>query len=109
MTDHLSIAWLILGMFVVTFPVRFIPLFIFNRIAIPQWAKIWLSYVPLALFSAFVTQIYAEPINAFHFWDKIPLIISGITTLGVTVKTKSLGWGMSLGFFVFVIAVYFLK
>lgn len=104
MTENLQLIWIILGMFSVTYPVRFIPLFIFNRITIPQWTKIWLSYVPLALFSAFVTQIYFDFISKNTlFFGKIPMIIAGLLTLGITVKTRSLGVGMGIGFGIFVI------
>ena len=97
----------IVGMFAVTFPVRFIPLVYFNRIDIPRAVKIWLGYVPLALFAAFLTQIIlGDSVESFELTEKIPLLISCTFTLLVTLKTRSIGFGMALGFLSYIGLTY---
>lgn len=99
-----QIIMIIFGMFAVTFPVRFIPLISTNRIQIPKIVKIWLGYVPLALFAGLLTQIVVGgSIESFELTARLPLILSIIFTIGVTIKTKSIGWGMSVGFICFII------
>lgn len=93
---------IILGMFAVTFPVRFIPLVCFNRSRVPRVVKVWLGYVPLAIFAALLTQILVGgEIENFLFQKNLPLLISCLATILITVKTRSIGWGMGLGFAIF--------
>ena len=94
---------MILGMFVVTYPFRFFPVLIFNRFSIPKNLKIWLSYVPVSVFAALVTQSLFEPLSQFDLGSKLPLILGGAFTIFLTTRTKSLGWGMGIGFIIFLI------
>lgn len=94
--------WSIVGMFAVTFPVRFLPLFVFNRISVPRLVKKWLTAIPIAIYASLITQIFVEPIGKVDLLEQRPLWLASLLTLAITVKTKSIGWGMGLGFGIFV-------
>lgn len=98
----------IFGMFAVTFPVRFVPLVACNRMRIPSVMKIWLGYVPVAIFSALLTQIFYRPgKNIDQFMAEWPLIVSCAVSLVVTMKTRSVGWGVGIGFALFLLLLIF--
>lgn len=89
---------MILAMFLATYSVRFLSLLCFNRLQIPSAMKTWLSFVPIAIFASLVAQILFEPVGKTDWNAKWPLLLSCLATAGVTWKTKSLGWGIGLGF-----------
>jgi len=98
---------IIFGMFAVTFPLRFVPLVACNRMRIPRVLKIWLGYVPIAIFAALLTQIFYRPGKSVdQFIAEWPLIAGCIVSLIVTMKTKSVGWGVGLGFGLFLLLAF---
>ncbi len=101
--DNLELTLIILGMVAVTYPVRFFPLWLFNRIAIPRSFKIWLSFVPVSVFSALVTLSVYDPAQEFIFKSQLPILVGGLISVLTVVKTKSLGWGMGIGYGIFVL------
>ena len=108
MTNEDQLLIVIFGMFAVTYPVRLIPLVLFNRIDVPPIFKTWLSYVPVSIFAALLTQIIAgNSKGSFDLYKELPLLISCIGTILITAKTRSIAWGMGLGFILFIILTYF--
>ncbi len=100
-----TILLIIFAMFAVSFPVRFIPLVYFNRIQVPRMVRTWLSFVPVAIFAALLTQIiFGEYKESTLLVDNLPLWIGILGALLATVKTRSIGWGMGLGFIVYLVA-----
>ena len=96
---------LIFTMFAVTFPVRFFPLVFFNRITVPRVVRTWLSFVPVAIFAALLTQIiFGEYKESTALIDNLPLWIGVLAAILATIKTRSIGWGMGLGFTVYLMA-----
>ena len=88
----------LLCMFAATFPVRYFPMVIFNRIDAPAIVKMWFGYVPIAIFSTLIiTTLFGQDETDAAKLD-IPLVISCLATFIFTLKTKSLGWAMILGF-----------
>ena len=94
---------IIFGMFLVTYPVRFVPLLFSNRVKMPQIIKVWLGYVPTAIFAGLIVQVfYDKQQMVFNVTENIPLILSCLGAILITVRTKSIGWGLGLGFALFV-------
>lgn len=104
-TTHLTA--LILGMFLVTYPSRLLPILLFNRRKPPAWAVEWLRRVPLAIFSALLVQIVAGDTSTLHAlpWA---LLASIVATLLLTFKTRSFGWGVGIGFPLYIVLNLFL-
>ncbi len=98
---------IILGMFIVTYPVRFIPMVFFNRIGLPSIFKTWLSYMPVAIFAALLTQIfYNQSTGQFEIDKQFALLTSCLATIVLTYKTKSIGWGLGFGFGFYLLVTY---
>ncbi len=92
--------WLtILGMAMVTFGVRVLPLTIFNAETLPVWMKRGLRYVPIAVLSAIVTPEYL-PNNGWFDYTVDTHLVAGAAAIGVAWFTRStiltLGVGMTL-------------
>ena len=101
---------IIFAMFAVSFPVRFIPLVYFNRITVPRVVRTWLSFVPVAIFAALLTQIvFGEYKESTTLIDNLPLWIGILGAILVTVKTRSIGWGMGLGFGVYLASCFLMN
>jgi len=99
-----AILLIIFAMFAVSFPVRFLPLVYFNRITVPRVIRTWLGYVPVAIFAALLTQIvFGKYKESTTLIDNLPLWIGILGAILVTVKTRSIGWGMGLGFVVYLL------
>jgi branched-subunit amino acid transport protein len=94
-------------MFLVTYPCRVLPILVFNRRKPPAWAEQWLKRVPLAIFSALLVQIIAGETTAHHAlpWA---LLISLAVTLLLTCKTRSFGWGVGVGFPLYIVLHLFI-
>lgn len=92
--------WIIVGQFLATYPVRLLPLILFNRMETPMRLKRWLSFVPITVFAALITQILWEslhPATDFNW----PLYIGMTVTFLVTIRAKSFAWGLGLGYAVY--------
>ena len=97
---------MILGMFLVTYPVRLIPFALCNRVAVPRIIERWLTYVPVCIFAGLLTQIFIGTKEApVSIKDNIPLLAACCLAVLITLKTKCLGWGMGFGFCVYVLIV----
>jgi branched-subunit amino acid transport protein len=59
----LEVLWLLLGMAIVTFLPRFLPMAFLTRRAIPEKIKIGLDYIPVAILSAIVFSLLFSPSN----------------------------------------------
>lgn len=100
--DNTHLTILILGMFLVTYPCRILPILVFNRRKPPAWAEQWLRRIPLAIFSALLVQIIAGEATTLHTlpWA---LLASIAATLLLTFKTHSFGWGVGIGFPLYIV------
>ena len=59
----LEVFWVLLGMAIVTFLPRFLPMAFLTRRAIPEKMKIGLDYIPVAILSAIVFPLLFSPGN----------------------------------------------
>ena len=104
MIDTSLIITMILGMFLVTYPVRLVPFVLCNRARVPRIVERWLTYVPVCIFAGLLTQIFiGAKESPASVLDQIPLLVSCCLAVLITLKTKCLGWGMGLGFLVYVL------
>lgn len=87
---------------------RIIPMAILKKHPIPHWFKVWLTFVPPAIFGALVfPDIFLTEGHLNLSLHNIPLL----TTLLITplvLKTKSLGVAVLAGGGVFALLEYFL-
>lgn len=87
---------------------RVIPMAIIKKHPIPHWFKVWLNFVPPAIFGALVfPDIFLTQGHVNLSLSNIPLL----TTLLITplvLKTKSLGVAVVAGGGVFALLEYFL-
>lgn len=100
---------LILGMAVVTYLPRVLPMLVLSNRSIPEKVSKWMSFIPVSIFAALIfsdiffweSQFNADPIS------NIKLIPSVIVFL-VAYKTKNLLWSMVLGISAITLMVYML-
>ena len=97
MLSDMKIWILIVGMAIVTYVPRMIPLLIFSKINLPPWLESWLKYIPVGIFSALVfpdifirNQMFSMTINNIE-------LISSILVFAVAFKTRSLGLSVIVG------------
>ena len=81
---------LFLGMALVTYLPRFLPLYVLSRVKIPRLFIVWLSYVPVAVLAALVAPglLMAEG-QFFLSWQNSYLLAS-LPTFIIAVKTKNM-------------------
>lgn len=83
---------------------RVIPMAIIKKHPIPHWFKIWLNFVPPAIFGALVfPDIFLTQGHVNLSLSNIPLLITPLV-----LKTKSLGVAVVAGGGVFALLEYFL-
>src|SRR4030043_306962 len=97
---RVSILILILGMGLVTFIPRFLPMDFLSRRDIPERAKMGLGYIPIAILSAIVF-----PILFFNEGGKVEIqphyLLSAIPVFIFAWKVKNLWGSVLLGMLVF--------
>jgi len=88
---RLEILALILGMALVTFIPRFLPMAFLSRWVIPERVKIGLDYIPIAILSAIVFPIlFFDGQGTFVFQPQF--LLAAISVFAFAWKIKSL-WG----------------
>lgn len=93
---RLRILWLILGMAVVTFLPRFLPLALFSRWSLPERIKRLLHFMPTAIMAAIVFPIlFSSPDGKIAFEPR--LILAALPVFVIAVKTKNLWVSVILG------------
>ena len=95
--------WLILGMAIVTFLPRFLPLAFLTRWAIPERVKVGLEYIPIGILSSIVFPIlFANgegkiEIQPQHLFAAIPIFVFAwkVRSLwGSVVLGMAIYWGL---------------
>lgn len=92
---------LIIGMSLVTYLPRWIPLFILARRNLPSWLIEWLDLIPVAIFSAILLPLLVTTGEPRHIEFLRPELLVAIPTLIFALKTKSLSGTIILGMFLF--------
>jgi len=105
-TDYLL---LVLGMGIVTYLPRWVPLIFLSRFRLPEWLRQWLDFIPAAVLSALilpalVTSGEPRQLNVFQ-----PALLVSIPTLIFAWKTRSLAGTVVVRMFLFWAAGRFLS
>ena len=82
MLSDMKIWILIIGMGIVTYLPRMMPLLIFSKKKLPPWLESWLKYIPVGIFSALVfpdifirNQMFCMTINNIELISPIPITL----------------------------------
>lgn len=83
---------IILGMGLVTYSTRFLPLFLFKNHRLNANILKWMKYVPITILSAIIAPdiFMPEPEGALYISLKNPYLIAAIITTLVAFKIKNL-------------------
>jgi branched-subunit amino acid transport protein len=88
---------IIIGMGIVTYIPRWLPLFFLSRRSLPSWLIDWLGFIPAAILSALILPSLVTIGEPRHFlWIKPDLWVA-IPTLIFALKTKSLAGTVVIG------------
>lgn len=98
---------LILGMAIVTYLPRVLPLLVLSNRSIPAKVSKWMSFIPVSIFAALI-------FSDIFFWQSQfnvnPLVniklLPSILVLLVAYKTKNLLWSMIVGILAIALMVY---
>lgn len=79
----------ILGLALITFLLRFLPLAALSRVTLPPWAEDWLRLVPGAVLAASLAQslLYSDD-SLWIAWDN-PYLLAAVPTFVVAWRTRS--------------------
>lgn len=95
--------WLtILGMGLVTFGTRWLPLTVIREEMMPQWARRGLVYIPIAVLSAIIGPAFVPATD----WGEYTLdghLVAGIVAIGVAWYSKNTFLTILSGIFIFFI------
>lgn len=95
---------LIVGMVVVTFIPRFLPLVLLGNRKLPEKAVLWLSYIPAAVLSALLApSILLKEGSLYLSFENIALVAFFPTFL-VAYKTKNIFYTVSGGLVFYLLA-----
>lgn len=98
---------IIIGMGVVTYIPRWLPLFFLTRRSLPSWLIEWLDFIPAAVLSALILPALVTADEPRHLvWTKPDLWVA-IPTLFFALKTKSLAGTVVIGMALYWLATRF--
>ena len=95
---------LVIGMGVVTYLPRWIPLVILVRRNLPDWLVEWLDLIPAAILSALLLPLLVTAGEPRYIELFRPELLVAVPTFLFAVKTKSLSGTVILGMFLFWVA-----
>ena len=94
----------LLGMGLVTFIPRWLPLYFFSRQRLPDWVVRWLELIPVAIISALLTPELITGAVPRQFMPFRPEMWVAIPTFLFAFRTKSLGGTVVFGMVLFWLA-----
>jgi len=100
-SEHLL---LILGMGLVTYIPRWMPILFLSRRQLPQWFAEWLDFIPVAILSALVFPELVTGGSPRHLDLLQPQFIVALPTFLFALKTRSLGGTVVAGMLLFWLA-----
>ena len=92
---------LLVGMGLVPYIPRWLPISFLSRRQLPQWFSQWLDLVPVAILSALVLPELVTSGDSRHLDLLRPQLLAALPTLLFAMKTKSLGGTVLLGMLIF--------
>lgn len=99
------IVWLILGMSLVTYLPRVLPLLLFKNFQLPELVLRWLNYIPTAILAALLfPNILIKENQLALSWNN-EYLLAAIPSFIIAIITRSLVWTVLVG----VLSVYILR
>lgn len=98
---------LILGMFLITFTIRFIMFAFAGKMTFPNWLEVALKFVPPAVLTAIIVPSVVMPQGYIDLTINNTYLIAGIFAVIVSIYTKNLLKTIGLGMTLFLILQYF--
>lgn len=92
---------LVLGMGIVTYIPRLIPVIFLSQRELPQWLVRWLDFIPAAILSALIFPAILTSGEPRIFDATRPELLVAIPTFIVAAKTKSLAGTVVFGMFLY--------
>ncbi len=96
--------YILLGMGVVTYVPRWLPLVLLSNRRLPEWFEQWLDLIPAAILSALILPILITTGEPRHLDLLRPELFVAVPTLLFAVKTRSLAGTVVVGMFLFWLA-----
>ena len=93
--------YILLGMGIVTYVPRWLPLVFLSRLRMPEWFEQWLDLIPAAILSALILPILITTGEPRHLDMMRPELLVAVPTFLFAVKTRSLAGTVVLGMFLF--------
>lgn len=92
----------IIGMWLVNYLPRMIPMVVLSKLKIPEPVIQWLGFVPVAVLAAILLPDLVMPEPAFRpsLGLQNKYLIAALPSFGVAVKTRSLVWTLLAGMLV---------
>jgi branched-subunit amino acid transport protein len=92
-----EIILIIIGMGVVTYIPRWLPLFVLSRRGLPPWLVLWLDFIPAAILSALILPAILTAGSPRQLeWNRLDLWVA-IPTLLFALRTRSLAGTVIIG------------
>jgi branched-subunit amino acid transport protein len=95
---------LVLGMGIVTYVPRWIPLIFLSRRRLPEWLRQWLDFIPVAILSALILPDLVTAGAPRHLTVFQPALLVSIPTFIFAWKTRSLAGTVIFGMALFWLA-----
>ena len=99
--------WLILGMFVITFGIRFIMFAFAGKITFPIWIQQSLHFVPPAVLTAIIVPSVVMPSGEIDFSFDNAYLLAAVISIVISLVTKSLLKTIFFGMLVFLLLKVF--
>ncbi len=88
---------IIIGMGIVTYIPRWLPLFFLSRCRFPPWLIVWLDFIPAAILSALILPTIVTTGTPRQLeWNRLDLWVA-IPTLLFALRTRSLAGTVIIG------------
>lgn len=103
----MSEVWLILGMFAITFTIRFIMFAIAGKVVFPLWMQQCLKFVPPAVLTAIIVPMAVMPQGQIDFSLSNIYLIAAVISFFISLITNNLLTTISLGMSIFLLLRFF--
>ncbi|WP_160063992.1 AzlD domain-containing protein [Psychromonas sp. L1A2] len=95
--------WLILGMFIITFGIRFVMFAFAGKITFPVWMQQSLKFVPPAVLTAIIVPAVVMPYGDMDISFTNVYLLAAIISVVISLVTKSLLKTIFFGMLVFLL------